>query len=44
LEANIGVIVALPYVTAIDDPGRFKSSKNVGAHFALTCQSASGRQ
>jgi transposase len=27
---------ALTYAAAIDDPGRFKSSKAVGAHFGLT--------
>lgn len=32
----VGPIVALTYVSAIDDPGRFKSSKQVGAHFGLT--------
>jgi transposase len=33
---GVGVIVALTYVSAIDDPGRFRSSKAVGAHFGLT--------
>jgi transposase len=33
---GVGTIVALTYVSAIDDPGRFKSSKTVGAHFGLT--------
>lgn len=32
----VGPIVALTYACAIDDPGRFKSSKRVGAHFGLT--------
>jgi transposase len=32
----VGVIVALTFVAAIDDPGRFGSSKAVGAHFGLT--------
>ncbi len=32
----VGPIVALTYTSAIDDPGRFKSSKQVGAHFGLT--------
>jgi transposase len=32
----VGQIVALTYASAIDDPGRFKSSKQVGAHFGLT--------
>ena len=34
---GVGVIVALTFVSAIDDPGRFRSSKAVGAHFGLTC-------
>jgi transposase len=33
---GVGVMVALTYVSAIDDPGRFRSSKTVGAHFGLT--------
>jgi transposase len=33
---GVGVIVALTYVSAIDDPARFRSSKGVGAHFGLT--------
>jgi transposase len=33
---GVGAIVALTYVSAIDDPGRFRSSKAVGAHFGLT--------
>ncbi|MEH2470255.1 transposase [Nitrobacteraceae bacterium AZCC 2161] len=33
---GVGAIVALTYVSAIDDPKRFKSSKGVGAHFGLT--------
>jgi transposase len=33
---GVGVLVALTYVAAIDDPGRFKSSKTTGAHFGLT--------
>jgi transposase len=32
----VGPIVALTYASAIDDPGRFKSSKQAGAHFGLT--------
>ena len=32
----VGPIVALTYASAIDDPGRLKSSKRVGAHFGLT--------
>jgi len=31
-----GPIVALTYASAIDDPARFKSSKQAGAHFGLT--------
>jgi transposase len=33
---SVGPIVALTYASAIDDPGRFKSSKRLGAHFGLT--------
>ncbi len=33
---GVGAIVALTYVSAIDDPSRFSSSKSVGAHFGLT--------
>jgi transposase len=33
---GVGVVVALTFVAAIDDPGRFKSSRAVGAHFGLT--------
>jgi transposase len=32
----VGPIVSLTYTSAIDDPGRFKSSKRVGSHFGLT--------
>ena len=32
----VGPIVALTYASAVDDPGRFRSSKRVGAHFGLT--------
>ena len=33
---GVGSIVALTFASAIDDPGRFKSSKMVGALFGLT--------
>lgn len=33
---GVGTIVALTYASAIDEPGRFRSSKAVGAHFGLT--------
>jgi transposase len=33
---GVGPIVALTYVSAVDDPKRFKSSKTVGAHFGMT--------
>src|SRR6478609_9369327 len=33
---GVGVLVALTYAAAIDDPARFRSSKAVGAHFGLT--------
>jgi transposase len=32
----VGPIVALTYASAIDDPSRFRSSKQAGAHFGLT--------
>ncbi len=32
----VGPIVALTYASAIDDPARFRSSKQVGAHFGMT--------
>jgi transposase len=33
---GVGPIVALTYASAIDDPARFKSSRQVGPHFGLT--------
>ena len=33
---GVGTIVALTFASAIDDPGRFKSSRAVGAPFGLT--------
>jgi transposase len=33
---RVGPIAGLIYVTAIDDPARFSSSKTAGAHFGLT--------
>ena len=33
---GVGAVVGLTYVAAIDDPGRFKSSRQVGPHFGLT--------
>ena len=33
---GVGVIVALTFTSAVDDPDRFRSSKAVGAHFGLT--------
>ncbi len=33
---GVGPIVALTFAAAIDDPARFKSSKDVGPHFGLT--------
>jgi transposase len=33
---SVGPIVALTYAGAIDDPARFTSSKQTGAHFGLT--------
>jgi transposase len=36
MTPGVGTIVALTYASAIDDPARFKSSKQVGAHFGMT--------
>jgi transposase len=33
---GVGAIISLTFLSAIDDPGRFRSSKRVGAHFGLT--------
>ena len=33
---GVGAIVSLTFAAAIDDPARFKSSKQVGAYFGLT--------
>jgi len=33
---GVGAVISLTYVSAIDDPARFKSSKQVGAHFGMT--------
>src|SRR5258707_4083868 len=33
---GVGMIVAVTYANALDDPSRFKSSKIVGAHFGMT--------
>jgi len=33
---GVGAIVSLTFTAAIDDPARFKSSKQVGAYFGLT--------
>ena len=33
---GVGAIVSLTYVSALDDPQRFRSSKMVGPHFGLT--------
>lgn len=33
---GVGAVVSLTFASAIDDPGRFKRSKMVGAHFGLT--------
>jgi len=33
---GVGPVIALSFVAAIDDPGRFSSSKQVGAHFGLS--------
>src|SRR3712207_4260688 len=39
---GVGAVVGLTFVAAVDDPARFRRSKDVGAHFGLTpkrCQS-----
>src|ERR671939_1997644 len=33
---GVGALVAITFRTAVDDPGRFGTSKAVGAHFGLT--------
>jgi transposase len=33
---GVGAIISLTVASGIDDPGRFKSSKRVGAHFGMT--------
>jgi transposase len=33
---GVGAIVAVAFKAAVDDPGRFKRSRDVGAHFGLT--------
>ncbi|MDX0980525.1 IS110 family transposase [Sinorhizobium medicae] len=33
---GVGPVIALTFVSGIDDPGRFRSSRTVGAHFGLT--------
>jgi transposase len=33
---GVGAVVALSFKSAVDDPGRFRSSKTVGAYFGLT--------
>jgi len=33
---GVGAVISLTYVSAIDDPKRFKNSKQVGAHYGMT--------
>jgi transposase len=33
---GVGAVVAMTFKAAVDDPGRFKRSRDVGAHFGLT--------
>ena len=33
---GVGPLVALTYTAGVDDPGRFRSARTVGAHFGLT--------
>jgi transposase len=39
---GVGVIVALTFAAAVDEPGRFRSSKAVGAHFGCARRSWRG--
>ncbi|WP_407672683.1 transposase [Novosphingobium organovorum] len=32
---GVGALISLTFVSAIDDPGRFRSSRTVGAHLGL---------
>jgi transposase len=41
---SIGSIVSLTYASAIDDPVRFRSSKQAGAHFGLTPKKYQSRE
>ena len=33
---GVGALVAITFTSAVDDPGRFRRSRAVGAHFGLT--------
>jgi transposase len=33
---GVGAVISLTYASAVDDPERFKNSKNVGAHYGMT--------
>jgi Transposase IS116/IS110/IS902 family len=33
---GVGAVVSITFTSAIDDPGRFRRSKDVGAHLGLT--------
>ena len=33
---GVGPLTAFTFISVVDDPGRFRSSKRVGAHFGLT--------
>src|SRR5215211_802934 len=33
---GVGALVAVTFASAVDDPGRFRRSRDVGAHFGLT--------
>jgi len=35
---GVGAVISLTYASAIDDPERFKNSKQVGAHYGMTPQ------
>lgn len=33
---GVGAVISLTYASAVDDPARFKNSKQVGAHYGIT--------
>jgi len=41
---GVGPLTALTFMSAVDDPGRSRSSKRVGAHFGLTPKKHQSRE